>query len=349
MSRLPKRRRGFTLVELLVVISIIGVLIALLLPAVQMAREAARRTTCKNHLKQIGLAFLNYEEKTKSFPYCWMLDSNLNVQNWATRILPELEQGDIFRLYSSETPSADQSPLVGFNPVYSQRNLQLIQKRLEVFICPSTSRLIDDDYWYNAKIPKDIEAPGLPPFDVTYRASVSDYCATTGVRGLYASLAYAGRPGGSGGAKNGAMMVYDFRQTYTPKNRIADIKDGTSHTTLIGERAGTPDIYIMPRQPLPRNYYGGIYHGLMGGGWGDFLNGEHWLEGSLMDGQPGPDGGPCAINCTNARGLGFFSFHPTNSEFLMCDGSVQSIGENVSPFILASAITRMKGESYSFD
>ena len=90
-------------------------------------------------------------------------------------------------------------------------------RKFSRFICPSTTRL-DDEYLYNGKIPANIEAPGLPPFDVTYRAAVSDYCATTGVRGLYAELAYAGR-GGTGGTRNGAMIVYDFRQIYTPKNR----------------------------------------------------------------------------------------------------------------------------------
>lgn len=84
-----------------------------------------------------------------------------------------------------------------------------------------------------------------------------------------------------------------------------------------------------------------------GGGWGDFLNGEHWLSGSLFDGTPGPDGGPCAINCTNQRGAGFYAFHPAGCQFVMCDGSVKFVAASTQAFVIAAQITRQKGEVFS--
>src|SRR5215218_9411032 len=100
------RRIGFTLIELLVVIAIIAILIALLLPAVQQAREAARRTQCKNNLKQIGLALFNYENTYNQFPMCglWFGDSNGNLVSgtgWGQAILPYLDQGNIYNAFDT--------------------------------------------------------------------------------------------------------------------------------------------------------------------------------------------------------------------------------------------------------
>ena len=103
---MPRRNavaRGFTLVELLVVIAIIAVLIALLLPAVQQAREAARRTQCKNNLKQIGLALHNYHDNYNALPPGWIGVTNggpdiygLNGWGWASRILPQIDQSPLY-------------------------------------------------------------------------------------------------------------------------------------------------------------------------------------------------------------------------------------------------------------
>jgi prepilin-type N-terminal cleavage/methylation domain-containing protein len=116
----PKQRPGFTLIELLVVIAIIAVLIALLLPAVQQAREAARRATCKNQLKQIGLALHNYEETYKRLPPGAVLLSTVNppptgdLENgrharwgatWVTMLLPNLDQGPLYEQYDSNQPA----------------------------------------------------------------------------------------------------------------------------------------------------------------------------------------------------------------------------------------------------
>src|SRR6201996_1630152 len=111
MSRL-RRSKGFTLIELLVVIAIIAVLIALLLPAVEQAREAARRTQCKNNLKQMGLALHNYHDTNNTFPPGWIGQSTAAYSGfgWNTMLLPSIDQGP---LYNSLAQSSIPNMLTG--------------------------------------------------------------------------------------------------------------------------------------------------------------------------------------------------------------------------------------------
>ncbi|MHB0959987.1 MAG: DUF1559 family PulG-like putative transporter [Pirellulaceae bacterium] len=330
-----RRSRAFTLVELLVVIAIIGVLVALLLPAVQAAREAARRMQCSNNSKQIGLALHNYHDVYKSFPFAYMIDlSNLNIQTWGTRILPFIEQSAIADNWSDAVPLCDQAPSLGFPADEVLMNLELAKTVLPFYICPSathSSRL------YQGVLPAGAGAPGVPPMDLTWTAAPSDYCVSTGVRGTFANLAYGGNAGGN---REGALqpMAGPFGNS---ESTFAQMKDGSSNTIMIGERLGGSDIYFRRTQVDlgPLNF-------LNGGGWADFLNGEHWMAGSLYDGTPGPDGGPCPINCSNLRGAGFYSFHPAGAHFLLGDGSVKFIMESVSAHTFASMITRKKGEAF---
>jgi prepilin-type N-terminal cleavage/methylation domain-containing protein len=124
-------RRGFTLVELLVVIAIIGVLVALLLPAVQAAREAARKMSCKNNLKQFGVAMHNYESSYRSLPsgYIYKPSPNGNAAgfSWGAQMLPFYEQQALFDQFNFSVP------------VYDPANQVARETRLEVFLCPSDS------------------------------------------------------------------------------------------------------------------------------------------------------------------------------------------------------------------
>jgi prepilin-type N-terminal cleavage/methylation domain-containing protein/prepilin-type processing-associated H-X9-DG protein len=327
-SRISK---GFTLVELLVVIAIIGILVALLLPAVQAAREAARRMQCSNNCKQIGLALHNYHDTFKSFPMSWYIDipglspgkSQFNGEPWGVSILPFIEQQPLHDQYNHNVLASDQT---------SPANVAVIQTKLSAYVCPSAPGGVNRKYTFDAN------SAGLP-FTATDLAP-SDYLATSGVRGVFVNL--AGIPSNEG-------VLQAHGPTGPPigannrSGRFSDITDGTANTFIIGERTGGGVIYNK-RLPAPAAVQPAVV--LNGGGWGDTQNGESWLSGTLYTGAVnigGPEG-PCAINCTSLKAHGYHSFHPGGAQFTMADGSVQFVNETASPLSIAGRITRQGGE-----
>lgn len=196
-----RQRRGMTLIELLVVIAILSMLVALLLPAVQQAREAARRTQCRNNLKQIGLALHNYHDTHRALPlgYCAgmaYVDGAVDTApgwSWATYILPQLDQGPLYNQFNwTVTPLA----------------VAAIQKNVQVYLCPT-----------------DVVSGG------TY--AVPDKGGATVAQA--AGFSYAGVCGSDAVSpedKTGDGLL--FRNSSV---RMADITDGTSQTIAIGERS----------------------------------------------------------------------------------------------------------------
>ena len=195
----PRGRPAFTLIELLVVIAIIGVLVALLLPAVQAAREAARRSQCANNLKQVGLALHGYHDAAQTFPaggwiavFSQPLTANMNM-GWSAAVLPWLEQRTLF---DSVNFQARYNDAVNSTAVYTV---------LQVYLCPSEPRATT---WN--------QAPGDP-----YPSADADYGGIYGPRGLPVPTFTNNPPAGP--------MVFNR------PIKLAEIRDGASQTILVGE------------------------------------------------------------------------------------------------------------------
>lgn len=302
---------GFTLVELLVVIAIIGTLVAVFLPAVQAARESARRSQCTNNLKQIALACLGFADAKKGFPPSYTYTSSANSA-WAVRVLPHLEEGRLYDQYDLNKTSKDSSAN-GTGP----SNAQIVQTILPVFLCPSAPvRGV-----YHAVPPV---WPGYPP-SPPYYAAPADYGPAAAIaNGLVSYLGWPGTTNRNGPFKPDA------------KTPIKDVIDGTSKTILVPEIAGKFRLY------RTRGYSGSdlsLTNG-GGGGWGDPTTGGNSLRGS--DGAGTTQPGPCGINCSND--LGYYSFHSGGINSSFADGSMRFLDAAVDIAVLAGITTIANGE-----
>lgn len=221
MSTRSKPKNGFTLIELLVVIAIIAILIALLLPAVQQAREAARRSQCKNNLKQIGLALHNYHDTLGAFPPAW-IDNRQGTERdawgWGAQILPQLDQAALFNILKvghGDPPSSDKNPT----------NLAAAQTVLTVFRCPS-------DVGPPTNAVDSFSTTGTANQDRIDDVSLSNYIvAMRSCAALSPFDVHQGDPatGWTPDNRNGGF----YRNSST---RIRDITDGSSNTIAVTER-----------------------------------------------------------------------------------------------------------------
>ncbi len=207
------RSRGFTLIELLVVIAIIAILIALLLPAVQQAREAARRTQCKNNLKQIGLALHNYHDISKMFPIgAQDAGANEEMWGWGTAILPQIDQAPLYN-------QMDVGHLRLRNVLDDVALRPLTKTVIEGFICPSdpgSNQMSGGQL--NGGSGRHMN--GNSSVDNSFRVAKSNYIGSCGYNDVAVTT------------PNRQRGVLHRTSTF----RIRDITDGTSNTILVGER-----------------------------------------------------------------------------------------------------------------
>jgi prepilin-type N-terminal cleavage/methylation domain-containing protein len=322
LSTPSNRRPAFTLVELLVVIAIIGVLVALLLPAVQAARESARRTQCSNHLKQLGLGAQNFVDNKGWFP-----PNRLgNVPNtaptttawltWAVVMLPYIEQQTYYSLW-------DETQTYAFHPETTTR------RAVNIYFCPSRRR--------------PNEAFSQNEADGGKSGGLSDYAACAG-NGNNDGIGANGVPneeangvmiGGKWEANAGITRLLKWQGIV----RVASITDGTSNTFLMGEKHvrrlnaagtarfvfGTADdrtVYSMNNANNFRRFAG------LGG------DAVVYSLATFVDTN--------SVQAVDNRKFG--SRHPGICQFVLCDGSVKGIQVNVDLKILTRLANREDGE-----
>ena len=351
MKRLPiiplapqsiRARRGFTLIELLVVIAIIAILVALLLPAVQQAREAARRTQCKNNLKQIALAVHNFEETYKHLPTS-NRPPGTGTKRIAgmTRILPQLELANVYNLYDQKLQWSD--------PNVNMRTA--VSTVVPAFNCPSSAA--------NLKLDGDPDPTTTPTGFAANMVSISDYAWSKGIdRGVAAIINTTTRtvlpatPDFTD-PTNSANSYYAGFFTQNVDAKFRDVTDGLSNTIAVVESAGRPSVYRRGLRKIgapPANR-------VNAGGWcrpaSDVLVTGQKADGSALFGTT-------PFNATNGYDVGGetypngafgvqgtsqpFSFHTGGAQFALGDGSVTFISENIDFATFIALITRGNGE-----
>ena len=299
---------GFTLVELLVVIAIIGILIALLLPAVQAAREAARRSQCSNNLKQLSLALHNYHDTFKTFPPAGI---TINQLSWHVFILPFIEQGSLHDQFSFAQGS--------FRDADKQEHGL---NRIDGFLCPSCPGEYTGWKHANAQVPA---GSGNEPYTTHYHGVMGPRGTNPYTGDAYRVLAQ--NIGSYGGyAQQGAL-------TFPAPARFRDFLDGTSNTYAIGETSWeTPT----QKNTTWRNWIFGA------NGPFDTTETNRAFPGCKNVFYP-----INTYIVTTFNNTSFGSNHPGGCQFAISDGSVRFVSETIENSLYLATASRDGGEPVS--
>jgi prepilin-type N-terminal cleavage/methylation domain-containing protein/prepilin-type processing-associated H-X9-DG protein len=333
-----QKRKAFTLVELLVVIAIIGVLVALLLPAVQAAREAARRMSCSNNLKQFGLALQNFHDTYGVFPP-GITDDDTHNFGWGTYILPYMEQGNLYNtiattVNSHSSVAAGTGPGLIFKPgthpntdsnpyLHTSDGIHgtLIQTILPGYLCPS-----------NALAKKDNNNWGASHYvgnagTTTQLGTVTWGCATGNVRGNTET----------------GMLVFDNNNNETYNVGMGDCRDGTSNTFIVGEIGASQNVY--PGKNTNGNFP------LWAGGNNDFgcesksmASHVRLADATFYINRPATTLNAAAGGSDwHESDMCFGSFHTGGAQFAFVDGSVHFLQQTINTDTLFRLANRQDG------
>jgi prepilin-type N-terminal cleavage/methylation domain-containing protein/prepilin-type processing-associated H-X9-DG protein len=310
------RSRAFTLIELLVVIAIIAILIALLLPAVQQAREAARRTQCKNHLKQYGLALFNYESTFNCFPpgqqrIHWSGSDTGNNQAagwaWSTSILPFLDQAPLYNRANVGHLLADTAAPSG--SIVAQ-NTEVVRTTFSLQRCPSD--IVAQQYDVNQPNgPHRIVGPGQAT--TSYKANGGSYLDS-----------FNGKTSNGAPTDKNYMNGFFFQSRTAGEHcvKIRDVTDGTSNAVMLGETSGK----LMPSLRMAR-FYGAMNPN----------NGRSGHSDAIFSTGQARINPPIATTLDDVRLQAFGSMHDGGAQFLLADGSVRFVSDAVQHTSLAWA------------
>ena len=336
--RLPAHRGAFTLIELLVVITIIAILVGMLMPAVQAAREAARRSQCANNLKQIGLAMHNFENAYKGLPPrrygpSWTPTvTNKGYCGWGAVILPYLELKNVARLYD---------PTCNF---YDPTNAEAVLKPIAVYSCPATQP--------NRTMTLCDSGGNTVSGGTWTGVGGAVTSGTGGIAGDYFGPNSVSAWWFSDAATNTAYS--QNTETAMADNRFkafAEITDGLSCTLLITEQAGRPNWYIKGAMQLTTTSAttpntatttidGTTYSQSNPAWWGCWASYQVFSVWTYAD-DGVTKGGDNTINMNNSQGI--YSFHRGGANAVFCDGAVHFLGEGLTPPVLGAIITARSG------
>jgi prepilin-type N-terminal cleavage/methylation domain-containing protein/prepilin-type processing-associated H-X9-DG protein len=316
-----RRRRGFTLVELLVVIAIIGVLVALLLPAVQSAREAARRMRCQNNLKQIGLASHNFHDVLGEMPRGM---SPVTGMSWHVHILPYIEQSAIFNSMDTTTANCNHNSAKRNDP----HGLTIIPA-YQCTSCPLKRQPMNPPNHTNG--PSD-----LIPANTGTPAAIPHYYGVNGPRGTVGASGGSAYPTGTTTHEGVPAATSGIFQAFEVI-RMARITDGTSNTMMVAEMS-----WIAP-------VWGTRYRTWVRGA--DEVTGagrpSYYVSGRNVT---NPINSIFKANLISPyNDMPFGSMHPGGMNACFGDGSVRFVQQNLSMSTYRAIASRDIGESEAFN